>query len=374
MALLMFLAATPAPASWWNLVHEDFSTGASNRWNYVGVSNALDQALFRLDPTSGVLRAEWDQSNTFAYGDPYIIKNSALFRKLPRVVRDTDTFRVGATLRITGGTISDTSEFWQLANLGLYNLAEMGPDRTLSDDWSFNSNLLRNGSDFVEFNYWINNAATVWGDFAPNFGAVAGGHVSDDFDMRYTTGDYSDAGFFHNTDMGLNHHLPTDTDLFVELTYHGATTGSLARRVYAAIYTDAARTTLLEVNGVPMYYWTQPVPVADHFTLTEAAFFNYAGENWGGPNGEGQGTWDDLYVDVAVGEGGIAGADMAGANLLFTWAAEPGLEYAVLACSNLVEGVWCTQDVVVATGSFVSVNQGASDGVSVLRVEALQNP
>ena len=376
MALLAALAVPAAHASWWNLITEDFGAAAASRWHYVGVSNATDQALFRVDEDAGVVNAEWDQANTFAYGDPYVIRNSVLYRALPRVLRDTDTFRIGATLRIEAGSIPDTGEFWQLANLGLYNLVEMGPDRTLSDDWPQppNATLLRNGSDFVEFNYWINNTDTVWGAFAPNIGAVAGGHVTNNTDMLYTTGNNGDGDFYHNTDMGLGNYLPEATDLFIELTYHGATTGALARRVYAAIYTDAARTTLLEVNGVPMYYWTQPVPATDRFTLTEVAFFNYAGENWGGANGEGAGTWDDLYVDWAVGAGGIAHGAMAGGVPQITWAANPGEAYAVLVCSNLASGAWATQQVVTATGDFVSVVAPGEGASSVWRVERVESP
>jgi hypothetical protein len=373
-ASLVALAVTSTQASWWNLMTEDFDSSASNRWHYAGVSNALNQALFQINPTSGVVEAEWDQGNSFSGGDPYTIKNSALSRPLPRLLRDTDTFRIGATLRLAAGSIPDTSEFWQLANLGLYNLAAMGPDRTLADDYSGNTTLLRNGSDFVEFNYWINNAATVWGDFAPNIGAVAGGHVTNDIDMLYTTGDYGDASFFHNTDMGLGHYLPVDTDLFIELTYHGATTGNLSRRVYAAVYTDAARTSLLEVNGAPMYYWTQPVPAVHAFTLTEAAFFNYASANWGGANGRGAGTWDSLYVDLAVGAGGVAEMSGSGAGPTMTWAAEPGVDYALLVSSDLASGVWSTQQVVSATGTFMTVEIPAGSPVSMLRVEALSSP
>ncbi len=375
LALLAALVSTTAQASWWSLIAEDFAPAASNRWHYAGVSNATDQALFRLNPTTGLVEAEWDQSNSFADDDPYTIENSVLFRVLPRTLRDTDTFRMGATLRLTGGSIANTAEFWQLANLGLYNLAEMGPDRALNDDWSYNTNgLLRNGSDFVEFNYWINNARTVWGDFGPNIGAVVGGHVTNEFDMRYTTGDWGDAGFFHNTDMGLDHYLPADTDLFIELTYHGATTGALARRAYAAVYTDAARSNLLVVNGVPMTYWTQPVPPADHFTLTEAAFFNYVSLNYGGANGVGAGTWDDLYVDMAVGEGGLVDLAAGHPDTVLTWAAEPGVDYAVLVSSNLLAGLWATQQVVTATGAFVSAAAPVDTDAAVWRIERVGEP
>ena len=95
---------------------------------------------------------------------------------------------------------------------------------------------------------------------------------------------------WHDTEMDVDNWLPTAQDLFVEVTYD-----AVSRRAHSAIYTDSAGT-LLSVNGVEQYYWTLPMDAGDHFSLTDVAFYNYVGSNWGGANGSGWGAFDDLYV------------------------------------------------------------------------------
>jgi hypothetical protein len=283
------LASAPALGQWTSLLTDDFSTAVD--WTYAGVQNGSSENLFRIE--GGGVIAEWDQSNSYSgVGDPYTIVSSSLSRPLPVALTDEDTFRFGATVRLYA--VVDTTEFYQIANIGLYGLAAMGPDRTMSDNYSGNTVIVKDGSDFVEFNYFINNDS--WG-FNPNITATIGAHI-DGADGDYTVGSSGDAGWWNSTDMGANHWLPTDQDLFVEVVYYGAAEDGSARRARAAIYTDAARTALLTVNGADMVYWTQPLPGDKSFELTHAAVFNYVGENWGGANGAGSGRFDDFYADV----------------------------------------------------------------------------
>ena len=102
---------------------------------------------------------------------------------------------------------------------------------------------------------------------------------------------------WNDTDMGADNWLPTGTDLYVEVVYDAAT-----RRACSTIYADVTRTQILSVNGVQQYYYTVPLDGLKDFTLTDVAFWNYVGSNWGGANGEGSGSFDDIYVDVLVPE------------------------------------------------------------------------
>ena len=220
------LAAGPACGQLARILDEDFQT--AGRGAYVGVTNAGGQPLFWHDPTNGVLAAEWDQGNYIDdWADPFVILPSCWLRPLGKTLTDRDTFRAGATLRLTPGSVPDTTEFFQIANFGLYNPAEMGPDRGMSDNWSANSELLRDGSDFVEFNYFIMNKS--WG-VNPCITATIGCHVEGS-DGDYVTGTSADP-MFHDTDMGADHWLPEGTNLYLELCYYGAETGAVARRAF----------------------------------------------------------------------------------------------------------------------------------------------
>ena len=324
-------------AGWVRILEDNFSFPLS--WTYEGATNALGQPLFR--PNAGAMEAEWDQTNHASYlGDPYVIIPFRLLRPLPRALTDSDTFRVGATLWIVPGSVPDTTEFYQIANLGLYNPDEMGPDRAMDDNWSGNTNLLRDGSDFVEFNYWINNKS--WG-FNPSVQAVIGAHI-EGLDGDYWPGSSADA-MWHSTDMGADHWLPEGTSLYVEVTYFGAASGPMARRAMAAVYTDPMRTNLLTVNGVEMYYWSLPLPTDRTFRVTHVGFYNYVAANWGGPNGGGRGIWDDLYVDQVEADV-LAWSFDVGAAL--TFAAVSGEVYRIETCTDPMTGIWSPLTTVTA--------------------------
>jgi hypothetical protein len=290
MGVVVVLAACMgARGGMWDntVLSEDFSSDPSANWTYSGQQNGSSQDLFRWN-ASGYVDAEWDQSNSFTgSGDPYTIAPSSYSRSLGETLTDDHRFRFGATLNLS--SVANTTEFYQVASFGLYGLSDMGADRTMSDNFSGNSTLVKDGSDFVEFNYFINNDSFGWN---ANTGAAMGAHITGDTG-DYTTGASSD-GMYHNTDMGKDNWLPTGADLYIQVTYYGTTT----RRAHMGVYTDAAHTTLLSVNGVEQYYWTQALPGDDHFTLTDVALFNYAASNWGGTNGSGAGMFDDVYVQT----------------------------------------------------------------------------
>lgn len=331
-------------AGWVRLLEDDFSSGAV--WSYEGVTNSSAQPLFRI--TGGVVEAEWDQSNySYYWSDPYVLIPSRLLRLLPRALTDRDTFRIGATLQIEPGSVPDTTEFYQIANIGLYNPDEMGPDRAMDDNWSGNTVLLRDGSDFVEFNYWINNKS--WG-FNPSVQAVIGAHI-EGVDGDYWPGAGADP-MWHSTDMGADHWLPTGTSLYIEVTYYGAEVGPFARRAFAAVYSDAARTNILTVNGVDMYYWTLPLPTNRTFRVTHAGFYNYVAASWGGPNGAGRGTWDNLYVDQAVAD--IRAVSVENGPTL-TFVAASGEVYRVETCTDAVSGIWQPLSVITAGADRVTL-------------------
>lgn len=365
LVLGAIVGVNKASAVWWRLLDDDFSTAPST-WSYAGVSNAFGEALFLYDAANERIQAEWDQDNFIdAFSDPIIIENAALSRPLPRSLTDRDSFRVFATLRIEAGSIPDTTEFYQIANFGLYNMEKMGPDRTLADDLSVNENLVRNGSDFVEFNYFINNNSF---GLNANITAIIGATVPDDLAHAYTTGSGSDS-WYHLTDMGADNYLPEETDLYVEVAYYGAATGAVSRRAWTAIYTDAQRTNLLEVNGVPMFYWTQPLPATNTFEVTHVAFFNYVAPNWGGANGEGAGSFDDVAVQWGVSEGRIITASRDPSAFALTWAAESGTTYAVVSQTNLLGGVRTTQALVTATSEAAGWTNTASAGLDFYSIE-----
>lgn len=370
-ALLAVVGVQTAMGAWMNLVSDDFSVAPTN-WTYAGVSNIANEALFRHDAANQRIAAEWDQQNTFVGSDPLQLGNSWYTRALPRRLTDRHSFRLRAALRIDANSVSDTTEFHQIATIGLFGLEHMGPDRSLSDDpWSlYETNLhkRRNGSDFVEFNYFINNNA--FGVFNPNISATIGARVNDDLTFAYYTGTGADTGWFHDTDMGADHYLPEDSNLYLELLYHGGATGAVSRRASVALYTDAARTSLLEVNGVPQYYWTQPLPAHESFELTHVALVNYVAANWGGANAEGSGSWDDVSVDWAVSEGRVV-LPVKPASPALAWAAVSGTTYAVVSTPDLVNGPFTTQALVMAESDMAGWTSSTPAALQFLFVEPM---
>jgi len=294
MAVVVVLGAGRSAGGgleWQTVLTEDFDSDPSGNWSYTGRQNGGSQDLIRWNSAEGNLSVEWDQSNHYQdYEggtplDPYQIEPSRYTRCLGVELTDADTFKLASTVRIS--SLADTTEFYQVANFGLYNPGETGPDRTMSDNWSGNTNIVKDSCDFVEFNYFIQNDST-W-EWYPMTQCTIGAHI-DGLSADLTVGSGGDA-LFHDTDMGADNWLPTGTDLFVEVTYD-----STSRRAYSAIYTDAEHSAILSVNGAEQYYWTVPLPGDKHFTLTDAGFWNYVGANWGGTNGSGTGSFDDLYV------------------------------------------------------------------------------
>lgn len=351
------MAGMNADAYWLKVLSDDFSNSAS-AWTYSGVSNALNQPLFACDSGQQNIHAEWNQANVYVgVGDPYTITPSAISRSLDRVLTDNTTLRFGATLNITTGSVVDTTEFFQIANITLCDITQMGPDRPMSDNWSGNNTLLRDGSDFVEFNYFVNNS---WG--GPNITSIMGAHI-EGVDGEYTTGiDLS------QTAMGEDHWLPEGTNLYIQVEYFGAETGSLARVSHCAIYTEPARTNVLVVNGVPMSYWTQSLPAGKHFRLTHLAFYNYPSANWGGANGAGAGTFDDLYVERLVKSGDCFSSVLQGEQIVTTWAAESGTTYSIEFSTNLAANSWMTNAVIAASGATITYTNSISGPRGCYRV------
>lgn len=376
------VVAGEAGASWWRVLEEDFSSDPSNRWTYAGVTNGVGDPLFQYDTVNQRLAAEWSQDNHYdGSGDPQVILNSRFSRPLDRVLTERDTFRFGATLRVTSGSIPDTLEFYQIASFGLYNLeaAIRGEDRAQSDNFSGNVELVRDANSLVEFNYFINNESFGFNPFVQGVLVTELPPGEVDATAHYVTGTGSDP-LFHDTDMGPDTYLPEDTNLYVEVVFHGATTGDVARRVYCGIYTEPARTNLLNVNGVPMFYWTQPMPAGRVFRLSEAAFVNWAAINFtvlfGGstPGGAGLGAFDDLYVDLAVSPGRTVAVARESDGTRITFAAEAGRTYAVLNRTNLVAGGWSTSGVVTATSDFVLWTNPAPASIDVWTIEEMEGP
>lgn len=370
------VVAQSAPAAWLNLVADDFSATPTN-WTYVGVSNVANQALFRHDAVNGRIAAEWDQSNAYnGAPDPQVIVPSRFSRPLPRPLTDRDSFRMGATLRIDAGSIPDTLEFFQVGNFGLYNFEadSWGADRGLSDNYSTNATLMRDANNLIEFNYFINNKS--FDSFDPFIqSTLITAMPSNELDSGgyFVTGGSGDP-LFHDTDMGADTYLPAGTNLYVEFVYHGAATGTLARRVYCGIYTDAARTNLLTVNGVEMYYWTRPAPTDAAFRVTHAAMMNWPSVNFtvlfGGstPDGAGAGAYDDVYVDLFIAPAQLF-AMRPGPALDF--GATIGRGYAVRETADLASGSWSTVVVIQATTEFVAWTNGAATGTRFYSIEEL---
>ena len=373
-ALLAALAASPAQASWWNLLTEDFGPAASNRWSYAGVSNTLGQALFRIDSGAGVVQAEWDQANSISPGNPYTMQTSRLLSPLARTLTDQDTFRLRARLVISPGTLVESAEYHQIANIGLYNPVEMGADRTMADNFDPDATQkIKDGSDFVEFSYFAGNDPE--GDYAFYRSAemTIGAHTAEFGDYHFNYAGYGDP-WWHSTAMNGDR-LPEGTSLYVEFVYHGAATNDMARRGYMALYEDEARTQLLSVNGQPMYYWTWPVPTNRTFTVTHAGFYNYVNLAYFGSPIQAAGQLDDVQVDQDLADATVAAGSLPPAGgLALQWASAPGATYAVMGTADLVSGPWTTQAVVIANGDFTSFTNVMSDGARVLRVERIDGP
>lgn len=357
MGLLALLAVTECHASWLNLVNESFDASATSRWSYVGVTNASGQALFRLDPTSMVVQAEWNQTNLIN-GDyvvpPTAILNSRLSSPLGRRLTDRDTFRVRAKLVLEAGSIPNTTEFWQLATLGLYDNPDTAPDRALA------APAIKDTSDAVEFNYFIGNA---WA--GPSVSGLLASHI-DGLDFQWTIGP--------SAAMGVDHWLPTGAPLYVEMTYHGGATGTVARRLHVAVYADSAFTTLVQVNSTAMEEWTSALPAGQSFGVREVALVNYVAPTFGDTPGAGRGTYDDLTVEVEVPEATWSAGSLQPAGLVYRFATEPGSSYAVLASEDLAGGLWTTQAVVVAESDFTGLTNAPGAAFRALRIEKISSP
>ena len=376
---LSLLSIPLAEASWLRIAGDTFDTPPSNRWTYVGATNGAAQPLFRYDAGAQRIAGEWSQTNLYAGGDPCTVLNSRLAMPLGRTLTDRQTFRFGATIRIDPGTVPNTLEFYQIATFGLYNLdpAVAGPDRAQSDNFSGNTTLVRDANDLVEFNYFINNDSFGFNPFVQGTLIARMPTNETDATAYYVTGTGGDP-MFHNTDMGMNHYLPTASNLFVEVTYYGAATGAVARRVQAAVYTDAARTNLLSVNGVPLYYWTQAAAGTRTFDVTHLGLLNYAGINFtvsfgdSTPDGAGAGSYDDLYVDLDVPECGLADTRPAPGGIATTWASVTGATYTLLRADDPAAANWSTAAVLQAASDFLTATNAAAQpsGIWAVRRES----
>lgn len=357
-------AGMNADAYWLSILADDFSN-SSSAWSYTGVSNAASQPLFSVESGAQNVHAEWSQTNGLVLsGDPYTITASRLSRPLSRVLTDDDTFRFGFTLNIASGSIPDTLEFSSIVNVGLYNLSKTGSDRNLTDDYSGNSNLVKDACDFVEFNYFVNNKS--WG-VNPSIQPTIGAHV-DGLDYDWILGSWSDP-MWHSTDMEADHWLPTGTNMYVEVVYYGDATNSWVRRAMTAIYSDVTRSNLLSVNGVEMYYWTVPVASEKSFTLTDFAICNFVdGVFYGGPAWHGAGTFDDVYVDQYVRNGDFFSQEASGSDQVLQWAAASGTTYYVEYSSNLLANTWVTNAILQASGETVTYTNPLSGKGGCVRV------
>jgi hypothetical protein len=331
-ALLGLFLSFPVKAELVEFFRECFSVTPTNLWGYDGHS----PDLLSWDPSNSNIKVEWDASKSInTFSDPMEITASSYTAPLGREMSDYNTFRVRVTLTIDSNSVPNTTEFYQLASFGLYNLSETGPDRTLADNFSGNSNLVKDASDFVEFSYFINNASF---GFNPNISATIGAHI-EGLNFDYTTGSsFSDPDFYHDTDMGAGNYLPTGIPLYLELIYHGNTPDTRGRRARCSVYTNASRTELLLVNGVEMYYWTQPLANEKHFTVTEIGFWNWPAANFGGANGQGSGTWDDVIVELKP-PGPISGIQFTEEHITLDFQVANLAETLVSWSSNLVDWV-----------------------------------
>lgn len=375
LGLLALLALTESRASWLNLVNESFDASATSRWTYAGVSNASGQALFRLDATAGMVQAEWDQTNSITAGNPYTIRPSRLLTPLPYPLTDRDTFRLRATLTIAANTLNDTIEYHQIANVGLYNPEAMGADRAMIDNWDFDAAIkVKDGSDFVEFNYFAgDDSSSLFFPFSRSAEMTIGAHVEEIGDYHFNYPGYGDP-WFHSTAMGAGGRLPEGTNLYLELVYYGAATNDTARRGYMALYTDEARTQVLQVGTQSMYYWTWPVPVDRTFTVTHAGFYNHVNlANYGDPV-RAEGAFDDLRVEQGFADAEVAASRLTPAGMILEWATEAGGTYAVLGAGDLMNGPWTTQAVINADGDFATSTNAWAGAVQAWRVERINLP
>lgn len=284
------MAAPPSPTYiWQTILTEDFNSNPAARgWSFNGVQNTGGQDLLRWNGSSN-LAAQWDEANAigtaqigydadwdyyYSYTDS--VTPSSYSRSLGTTLTDTDTFRFGVTLNLT--SVAQTTEFYQIANFGLYNLANSGNDRTYATpSWS---DQVRNA---VEFNYFIpeqggwslgrNAQPTIFSD---NGTLVAGSSTSTEWPTAHTAS-----------------MLPLNTDLFVEVTYYGN-----LRRAYATVYTDAAHTQQLVLDGQTIQYWTDALGIGESFSVTDVAMFNWVALDWGSP-AFAEGSFDNLYVQQA---------------------------------------------------------------------------
>jgi len=350
---LALLAATSAGALWNRVFEDDFSTDPAGRWTYDGVGNATSAPLFRYDAANQRIDAEWSETNALDTVSGSYISNSYLFADLGRVLTDRDTFRLRATLRIEPGSIPDTQEFWQLATIGFYNLAESGRDR------AFSSATVKDVSDAVEFNYFIGNA---YG--GPSISGFVSAH-RDSLDVDFS----QDWAYGPSATFGIDHWLPTGMPLYVESVYHGAGSSTNARRLYTAIYTNEARTDLLVVNNMPAEEWTSPLAASRGFAVSHVALVNYVATPFMAPAGEGAGSYDDVVVEEAVAEGRLVGLDGPAAAPVFAWAAVSGDTYRVLSSPTLEPVSWTTVLTVQAQGPTIVVTGAPAGAVEFLTVE-----
>ena len=369
-ALLAVLASATAQGSWWNLVNEDFGPSATNRWTYAGVSNTQGQALFRLDATSGVVQAEWDQTNSIAAGNPYTIRPSRLLTPLPHPLTDRDTFRLRATLVMATNTLNETIEYHQIANVGLYHAEAMGADRAMSDNFDMGALIkVKDGSDFVEFNYFAgDDSSSAFYPFSRSAEMTIGAHTEQLGDYHFNYEFYEDL-WDQSTAMGAGGRLPEETKIYLDLVYYGAATNDTARRGYMALYTDEARTQILQVGTQHMFYWTWPLPVDRTFTVTHAGFYNHVNLVYAGDPVRAVGTFDDLQVEQGFADAEVASARMSPDGVILEWASETGGTYHVVTSDNLMDGLWTTQAVVNAGSAFTALTNDWSGAVKIWRVE-----
>ncbi len=286
MTVFVLLATTPLAtlAGWISLFSQDFSsTEGLHRWSYSGAQ--LDEEdLFRVEDNE--LKATWDAGAGLgpADDDPREIVTSHFSAELGLSLSATDSFRVRAAIRIDA---LNNRDFYQIANFGLFNSADMGHNRT----WVDGSTDVRN---LAEFNYWItpNDPEDIYAN-----GAQIGPVVISDDGVWVINGD--------DTELG-EATLPTEKTLHAELYYDG-----LTRMARAMLFTDADYTNVLHVNGTPMQEWTGVQQAGEDFHLTHVGFFNYvAADGWG--SGEplhgvgGTGAFQNIQVDYIPEPGTMA--------------------------------------------------------------------
>ena len=168
---------------------------------------------------------------------------------------------------------------------------------------------------------------------------------------------------------GAGGRLPEETKIFLDLVYYGAATNDTARRGYMALYTDEARTQILQVGTQQMFYWTWPLPADRTFAVTHAGFYNYVNVVYAGDPVRAAGTFDDLQVEQGFADAEVASARMSTAGVILEWASETGGTYHVVTSDNLMSGPWTTQAVVQAGSAFTALTNDWSGAVKIWRVE-----